>query len=242
VLGWLLLRGRCRDCGATISPRYAIVEAIMGAAFVLLAYAEVFTGAANVPGGPFAESAGAWHNFWNPNWIVLRIAIYHGLLLSLLTAMALIDQDRQRVPWSIVVFAAAVAAYSSWAWRHLYFERTRNIRLPEVKAQVDAALGSLWAASPWVASAGVAYFLRRRDALNTLRSLAMAGAVVGAFLGLRPAVRITVICVVAWLITWLIVRALPAGRRKRPTLLALVWCATLAHIVFWKPLVGAISW
>ncbi|MFB4205114.1 A24 family peptidase [Arhodomonas sp. KWT2] len=26
VLGWLLLRGRCRDCGTRISPRYPIVE------------------------------------------------------------------------------------------------------------------------------------------------------------------------------------------------------------------------
>jgi leader peptidase (prepilin peptidase) / N-methyltransferase len=27
VLGWLMLRGRCRDCGATISRRYPLVEA-----------------------------------------------------------------------------------------------------------------------------------------------------------------------------------------------------------------------
>src|SRR5947209_5959531 len=28
VLGWLLLRGRCRSCGDRISPRYPIVEAL----------------------------------------------------------------------------------------------------------------------------------------------------------------------------------------------------------------------
>ena len=238
VLGWLLLRGRCRDCKAPISPRYAIVEAIMGAAFVVLAYTEVFTGAANVPGGPFSEASGAWYTVWNPNWTVLRIFIYHGLLLSLLMAMALIDQDRQRIPLSIVVFAAGIAAYSSWVWRHLYFERTRNIRLPEVKAQADALLGAVWGASPWVAAGGIAYFLRKREALNTLRSLAMAGAVVGAFLGLRPAVRITAICAVAWLIA----RMLPGDARNRLTPLALLWCATLGHLVFWKPLAGVLSW
>jgi leader peptidase (prepilin peptidase) / N-methyltransferase len=39
ILSWLLLRGRCRDCGAPISPRYPIVEAITAVAFagVLLA-------------------------------------------------------------------------------------------------------------------------------------------------------------------------------------------------------------
>jgi len=30
VLGWLWLRGRCRSCGAPISPRYPIVEAVTG--------------------------------------------------------------------------------------------------------------------------------------------------------------------------------------------------------------------
>jgi leader peptidase (prepilin peptidase)/N-methyltransferase len=30
VLGWLLLRGRCRACGSAISPRYPLVEALTG--------------------------------------------------------------------------------------------------------------------------------------------------------------------------------------------------------------------
>ena len=32
VLGWLWLRGRCRACGAPISARYPLVEAVTGAA------------------------------------------------------------------------------------------------------------------------------------------------------------------------------------------------------------------
>jgi leader peptidase (prepilin peptidase) / N-methyltransferase len=34
VVSWLLLRGRCRDCGETISPRYPAVELLTAAAFV----------------------------------------------------------------------------------------------------------------------------------------------------------------------------------------------------------------
>ena len=34
VVSWLLLRGRCRHCGAAISPRYPLVEALTGAVFV----------------------------------------------------------------------------------------------------------------------------------------------------------------------------------------------------------------
>jgi leader peptidase (prepilin peptidase)/N-methyltransferase len=37
VLSWLLLRGRCRDCGSGISVRYPLVEAGTAAAFALLA-------------------------------------------------------------------------------------------------------------------------------------------------------------------------------------------------------------
>jgi leader peptidase (prepilin peptidase)/N-methyltransferase len=33
VLSWLLLRGRCRHCGASISPRYPTVELLTAAAF-----------------------------------------------------------------------------------------------------------------------------------------------------------------------------------------------------------------
>ncbi len=35
VLSWILLRGKCRHCKAVISPRYAVVELLTGAFFVL---------------------------------------------------------------------------------------------------------------------------------------------------------------------------------------------------------------
>jgi leader peptidase (prepilin peptidase)/N-methyltransferase len=38
VLGWLLLRGRCRDCGNAISARYPVVEALTGVLFGAMAF------------------------------------------------------------------------------------------------------------------------------------------------------------------------------------------------------------
>jgi prepilin signal peptidase PulO-like enzyme (type II secretory pathway) len=35
VLGWLALRGRCRDCGGGISPRYPAIELALGLLFAL---------------------------------------------------------------------------------------------------------------------------------------------------------------------------------------------------------------
>lgn len=37
VLSFLVLRGRCRDCRAAISPRYPLVEAATGALFAVVA-------------------------------------------------------------------------------------------------------------------------------------------------------------------------------------------------------------
>lgn len=37
VLSWMFLRGKCRNCGARISPRYPFVEALTGALFGLAA-------------------------------------------------------------------------------------------------------------------------------------------------------------------------------------------------------------
>lgn len=38
VVSWLLLRGRCRDCGAAIAGRYPLVEAITGVLFGAVAW------------------------------------------------------------------------------------------------------------------------------------------------------------------------------------------------------------
>jgi leader peptidase (prepilin peptidase) / N-methyltransferase len=39
VVSWLLLRGRCRDCGQPISPRYPLVELLTGTLFAAVAIA-----------------------------------------------------------------------------------------------------------------------------------------------------------------------------------------------------------
>ena len=38
VVSWLSLRGRCRSCGVAISPRYLVVEALMGLLFLAVVW------------------------------------------------------------------------------------------------------------------------------------------------------------------------------------------------------------
>lgn len=93
VLGWLMLRGKCRDCGAPISPRYAIVEAIMGVAFFALAYLELFTGGRYLPNGPFVAATGSMHTLWNPQWTLIAVYVLHCVLASVLMALSLLRLD-----------------------------------------------------------------------------------------------------------------------------------------------------
>jgi leader peptidase (prepilin peptidase) / N-methyltransferase len=81
VLSWLLLRGRCRDCGEPISVRYPLVEAATG----LLCAAVV------VAKGPHAEA-------------LLGIA-----LVLVLVPITLIDLEVRLIP-NVLTIAGSVAA------------------------------------------------------------------------------------------------------------------------------------
>lgn len=81
VLSWLLLRGRCRACGVTISPRYPAVEALTAALFAVVVLVH----------GASAQAA-------------LGL-----VLVALLVPIALIDLDLRIIP-NKLTGAGAVAA------------------------------------------------------------------------------------------------------------------------------------
>ena len=94
VLGWLLLRGKCRDCAEPISPRYPIVEAATGLSFALIALAVGI------------EAPAVW---------ALPAYLY---LAAISIALALIDLDTRRLPNRIVLpslgVGAVLLALASW--------------------------------------------------------------------------------------------------------------------------------
>ena len=81
VLGWLLLRGRCRTCRTAISPRYPAVEALTAALAVAVILAE--------------------HSTVDK---VLGL-----VLVAILVPIALIDLDHQIIPNKITAPAAILA-------------------------------------------------------------------------------------------------------------------------------------
>lgn len=94
VLGWLVLRGKCHDCGNPISARYPLVEAGMalafgGVALVLApAVAESVTAAAAVAA------------------VLVLVAYLYLAAISII--LTLIDLDVRRLPNTIVLPAYAV--------------------------------------------------------------------------------------------------------------------------------------
>ncbi len=110
VLGWLILQGRCRDCGAPISARYALVEAIMGIVFFLLAYLELFRGGANLFGEPLTDLRGALDIVWMPQWRVLGQFVFHALLASAAMTLVLLRRDQNISRGKLMVGLAVLLA------------------------------------------------------------------------------------------------------------------------------------
>jgi len=86
IVSWLVLRGRCYDCGSKISCRYPLVEAVTGLWFFVCIVLVFFT-------LPTAQLS--------PQLLFLGLV---GLILfgTALLCASLIWQDRKRVPRSIL--------------------------------------------------------------------------------------------------------------------------------------------
>lgn len=110
ILGWLALRGRCRDCQAPISARYFWVELAVAAIFLLVAIVETKLT------GTFPRRN------WDPaRWLVSPYETIpfwsayalHVILLTTLLAAALIDSDRSQVPERLFIPVALIAVILS---------------------------------------------------------------------------------------------------------------------------------
>jgi leader peptidase (prepilin peptidase)/N-methyltransferase len=86
IVSWLLLGGRCRDCGAPISPRYPLIEAATGALF-----------AACVARFGFAPEA-----------------LAAATLGALLVALAAIDLDHFLLPDKLTLPGIALGLAAQW--------------------------------------------------------------------------------------------------------------------------------
>jgi leader peptidase (prepilin peptidase)/N-methyltransferase len=102
VLGWLILRGRCRDCAAPISARYPLVEA--GCGLLLTAVAAVDL-----------VHDGIDRMLLRGDWLPWARFACHGLALLTLVAWTLIAASGSRVPRPAALMAVLVAGLAAVA-------------------------------------------------------------------------------------------------------------------------------
>ena len=156
VLSFIVLLGKCRTCGARISPRYPLVEAMNAAAYWAVA---VVYGATLVAGIAMA-------------------------LVTALLVLSLIDLDHQILPDVITKPAivlgivAALALHRPWLTR---FNRARGLVGGSVWWEAPAAAAAGYAAFALIAWAGRKYY--GQEALG--RGDWKLAAMLGAFLGFK---------------------------------------------------------
>ncbi len=102
IFGWLMLRGRCRNCGARISFRYPLVELIVAIASALVAWAAISPAQDADPEQPFA--------------IQPLVLVFYLLLVDTLICSALLEFDRHRLPLRtfLVVLSIGIATVILW--------------------------------------------------------------------------------------------------------------------------------
>ncbi len=228
IFGWLMLRGRCRDCGAKISPRYPIVEALVAAMFVALAWVELFCDGANLPRQSIAVDGGVVFSGLTLGQLT-GIYFYHLLLLCTLLAAALIDLDDRRVPLNLVLPTAAVGLSAPIVWTHLHVVPT------------FLGLGG-WADTLATSFAGLAVGLLLGLLMWPIvpekqrSGAASAATCVGIFLGWQAAAMLCVPLIAILLFESLLRQLWPRTRFFPAT--AWLATATFAWILFWKPLIA----
>ena len=142
VFAWMWLRDRCRDCGARISPRYPMVEALTAGLFVLLGALGPVAGGSNLPARPVEAADGLV--FPERSFVELcGICGYHLLLLCTLLCAALIAWDGRRVPGRLFLPALVVGASAPLMWPQLLPVPVTGAWIGWVRGGIQTSIGGL---------------------------------------------------------------------------------------------------
>jgi len=115
ILGWFLLRGRCRDCKAKIALRYPLVEAITAATCLAVGLVEGLSGGANLPQRLDLMADGMTFPHLGETELIVLVS-YHLVLLCTLLAAGFIEYDGHRLPLRLMLPAILVGAVTPLVW------------------------------------------------------------------------------------------------------------------------------
>jgi len=252
IFGWLMLRGRCADCRAWISPRYPSIELLNALLFMLVYWFEIGADYSN----PLKASC-LWTNI-GPDVIPglgtmsptlyahLRYA-FHMVLIEALLVATFIDFDLWIIPDGVTLPAMLVGFVGNtaigrvhlvpaWAEQTSIFAGT----LPEVPAWFSKhphLHGLLVAVAGFVVGGGIVWIVRilgqwalKQEAMGFGDVILMA--MIGSFIGWQASV---IVFFLAPVMAILVVLARLLFRRDRAIPYGpYLSMATLATLLFWK--------
>lgn len=203
VLGWLLIRGRCRHCHRPVSLRYPAVELLCAGLWLACLLARP-TAMGSAP-APLLQLLAGW------------------LLISWLLPMALIDLDRLWMPepmlrWGVLLGLAVTAVIG--------FSQDRDLGRSLLFSHLLAAGGGLLALE---ALSALAEKLMGRPALGL--GDAKLAALLGAWLGPASLLAALALAVLVGAIGGLIGRLLGLLQRHQP--FAFGPCLALGGVALW---------
>lgn len=243
VVGYLLLRGRCRRCKALIPTNYLRIEIGLGLASLAMLYLVLSTGGANLPLRQPNEHAGALWTVWYPQPDLLSIHGYFCLLSFFLICLCLFAWRGERLSGGVVAVALlagvllplagphlqqvplAGAEPADVGWRRAFGGGTEAL----LGVGIGAAIGAALAVAVPTRTA-VAPQPGPRWALPTACDLPIVLALAGAWMGWQAAVSVAVLSAFA-------MACLP----RAPALL-LAAGAVAVQFAFWRLLTRYAPW
>lgn len=119
IYSYLMLKGRCRDCGIEIPIRYLWAELSMGGLFASFFLLELVTGAANLPGFREIYYTGIVWIILYTKWDVVGIVAYHLFLYGTILTALYANWQRGRMPWYFWGLASAIVFGLPLVFDHL---------------------------------------------------------------------------------------------------------------------------
>jgi leader peptidase (prepilin peptidase)/N-methyltransferase len=108
IFSWLFLRGKCRDCKTSISPRYALIEALTGTLAAVVWW--------QMATPVFADFADPTEIPWI--WVLLPFLLRF-TFLALLIVIAFVDLDHFIIPHQFTIPGMILGLASPWLYEYL---------------------------------------------------------------------------------------------------------------------------
>ena len=244
VIGWLLLRGKCRTCRLPIPSRYLWIEVAVGLAFVWLGLWQLIRAGANLPNWPLTGRGGLSETVFDPNWDLITATIAHSGMFAVLIMLATSNTGRLRFPWyPLLVMSVGLASTKVFVPK-LDFVRwsspfSEGIPLPLGQLGnpiLSIVLGIL---SGLVIGGITSYIVGRKESPNFRWHWSLQCILIGAVLGWQSVVTIVILSLLVQAVVRLFLKTLaPASDgepKQHPVVLSSCLIgACLIHHSLWR--------